>query len=231
MSVYSQDLETLRATIREIVSQPSGSQGLTDAAIDRFINIAQVEICKFTEALTGSENPSIVASTAAYSLPADWLKTITIQYQIGSTEFRFLHPISRDDYLRQRTITTSSFPDYYSLFGGDIYIYPTPTGSSDKYLHFYVKQPDELASDADIPYNAEERLYAFHQEIADLAINLIRVKQKGLTSEEAMVTFRPRLEAMKQKINLKHRPSVTQIKRSYPRSGYRPPFPSFPSNY
>lgn len=200
--------------------------------IDKFLNISQIEICKWTEILVGNETPSIVSGTAGYDLPSDWLKTVYVQYRAGSAEFVLLIPMSSATYLRFRTITTSSRPTHYSVFDGKVYIYPTPTGSSDTYYHQYIKLPQELVDLTDVPYNAEERFSAYHQEIADLAINLIQARENKMTSFQVIAAFtKTRLPDMKKRLGSTIKPLSGQARRSNPLMRSSVKSPRLPSNY
>jgi hypothetical protein len=234
MAAYSQTLLTLRATIRDFLNQPAGSKNISDTQIDRFLNIAQQEICKYSEALTKTENPAIVASTAAYSLPDDWLSTKSVQYQVdptSSAEYQVLIPISRDEYLNLRTITTSSRPTHYTIYDGNLYIYPTPTGTTDEYYHTYAAQAAELSLTTDVPFNSEKRFYPYHQLLVDLAVNYIRTRDRAQPSQSAIAAFLPMIEVMKRKLGNSTKPPGRQVKRRFAKGGYRPPWPTLPSNY
>lgn len=202
--------------------------------MDRLINIAQFEIAVYTEAILARENPSIVADQANYSLPDDWIKTVSVQYQIAPTtgnEIRLLSPISREDYLAVRVVPTSSHPTRFAIMDDNLYIYPTPTGTNDEYLHTYVQQPDELVNDTDSLFKGRKHLIPYHSKAADLVINMLIGRNKNISTADVVEAFVPTMERMKQKLNRQFRPGSVQVRRMYSAGTGEPPLPRLPSNY
>jgi len=231
MAVDSSTLSEIRDEIRAQVSQPSGSKWLTDSNLNSLVNRSQAEICRFTEVLRGVENPVVTSGNPSYSLPAAWFKTLSVQYSTSGNLNRLLTPFSFDEYMGISTVNTSDIPTHYAidLSTSKLYIYPTPSSSVDTYRHIYIKQPDKLESDSDIPFNGDARLYAYHSELVDLAVSYISARKEGVPSAQVLTAFMPRLKTMKQSLSSTRKPQVLQSRRDNYRSSMG--VVRFPSNY
>lgn len=83
---------------------------------------------------------------ASYSLPADHLSTIAIEYVIdGAGRRRALDEIMSQEYPAVIGVTGEAF--YFALVGQVIELYPKPASGS--YKHRYLPQPPDLSGSAD----------------------------------------------------------------------------------
>jgi hypothetical protein len=217
-------------TVRNQVSERAASLWLEPDDLTKQINIAHVEICKRTEALKGYE--SIAANgTAGHNLPDDWLKTVSLNY-IDGGDNPALDYIEYETYLVWSASGGTGTPSHYTI-GPDekLYLYLTPTSITDTYMHVYVKLGQELVSGTDVPYNDIKRLYAYHQEIADLATDMVIAKSGKLPTSAVLKAFQPRINDMRKLLNHSTKRGIVKMKRKHPKISTSTRRVSFPSNY
>ena len=197
MAVYSTTRLDLVSQVRTELSEPIEAFFL-NAEIVVWLNKAQLEICTIAEALKKTVTVNLDGS-ANYALPADFHKEIRIRYKTGGSEFRNLEWMPNDRYLSFRTITTSSFPTHYTIVGNDLYIYPTPTSTTDTFDHYYIALPQALDLDTSVPFNGEDRLTPYHELLVLYAAGKGKLNEGE--SEEGAVRMSAYYSGMQ---NMKH---------------------------
>lgn len=231
MSLDSYTLQTLIAAAYSALNEKQNmpDEQFSQAEIIKWLNTAQKEICAYTECLELSETVAIVSGQANYSLPANWFKTRKIQYK-GSIN-KLLEFVDESSYLDISIIPSGSLITNYTIINNEMYLYPTPSGSTDTYLHLYVGIPDKLVNLTDVPFNGLSRLIPYHQLIADFAVLFALGKETVTPAREIIAGFTPHMQKMKNGLSSTRKAASAQFKRTYPSGGSRPPYPRLPSNY
>lgn len=157
--------------VQELIGEPVGSFYNISTRLDQ-MNQAQRELNHETRALGSSQTIPVVAGTRTYTLAADFLApdvqapyfrdaggTIT-QIQIVSGSY-----LDRTVPGWQDTALNTGTPQYGMIRNGELTLYPTP--DQDGTLTFpYLVEPNELAADADVPFNGLASLNRFAPALA-----------------------------------------------------------------
>ena len=124
---------------------------VTEADIIRWINDAQLQVVNKTECLIKDESPAtpLVAGTARYAIPADFLK-----FKRVVVDGRTLDPAPAallDHVSKLRHSSTNGetgSPRFYYREGGYVYLYPTPDYAYS-YVLTYVNRPTAITAGSD----------------------------------------------------------------------------------
>lgn len=97
-----------------------------------------------------SEDTITADGNHSYALPADFLTSIGVDYEISATsgERRYLQPLMVQERNMFTGVGSANQAIGYSLTGSNIRLYPTPA-SGQVYYHVYVPQPTEHSASAD----------------------------------------------------------------------------------
>ncbi len=89
-----------------------------------------------------------VASQEAYRLPHNYGKLISVYVLNGTTKYVPLEVPSNDEWARLTAVSsTSSYPQYFHIFGDYIFFYPLPSGTDWGVYLKYKKQAREMSAD------------------------------------------------------------------------------------
>jgi hypothetical protein len=137
--------------------------------------------------LIASTGTTATTSTASYSLPADFLYEIRVEFNPTATAT--LYPTRKRDnsaskqFLADNTYMANVSPNeyFYSVFGGNLVFSTVPTASGGYDLH-YIKQPADLASGTD-----SELADIAHDVIVNFAMHSLLIKDQ--LYQEALAHF------------------------------------------
>ena len=155
----------------------SGAQ-ITRSDIVRWVNDAQVDITRKTECLQVHSETDTLKGDGSYDVPFDFIKIRRVSYRgqrLVRTELEHL-----DNVEPRRDNEPDGSPKFFYVWGRRIFLYPRPSRSGEGKLEiYYVKMPDELVSDLDVP----EIPPHMHEDIVRFC--LIRAKELNEDDEKA----------------------------------------------
>lgn len=139
-------------------SNTPGSGLITDAELNRLINLRLAELHEILLGDSGSEYANavadstiaLVAGTSAYDLPADFFRLLSVHIVWGPEEIEELRLISSQvESVRFRSSDWGKFTSKgFRLKNAQIEIFPTPTSAPSVVLR-YAKAYQDLALDVD----------------------------------------------------------------------------------
>lgn len=116
--------------------------------IENWINQAQFQIARKVEAPEFQETATVVLSQGVfkYPLPANFLRTQDIYYP------NLLLRLKMCD-LQQFDQTGEIFgpPGMYTLYGKELWLFPTPNETGEELEHRYIKNAPVLVNESDVP--------------------------------------------------------------------------------
>lgn len=116
--------------------------------IENWINQAQFQIAREVEAPEFQETATVVLSQGVfkYPLPANFLRTQDIYYP------NLLLRLKMCD-LQQFDQTGEIFgpPGMYTLYGKELWLFPTPNETGEELEHRYIKNAPVLVNESDVP--------------------------------------------------------------------------------
>jgi hypothetical protein len=88
-----------------------------------------------------------VLGQQAYELPADCEKVKSVTVTVATSKYDLVEISSWDDwnYLNQATSWQSSFPEYYFVFNGQVYIWPTASANGNTVTIVYTRKAVRLS--------------------------------------------------------------------------------------
>jgi len=157
--------------VQELIAEAPGSFYNISTRLDLF-NQAQRELNHETRAIASSSDIAVVSGTRTYTLPADFLDFDREAPQFvdsGGTYYKLqvVEPAYLDRILpgwQDEDLQTGS-PTHLFVRGGEITVYPTPDADGTLKLPYLV-EPDELATEADVPFNGIRSLNRFAPALA-----------------------------------------------------------------
>jgi hypothetical protein len=126
----------------------------TDAEITVWLNEANVRVAVELEDLEGTATSNIVASTANYDLPADFVRLDQAIYN-GV----YLKTITRDQLkqyggLGNPTTSQTGTPEYCYIRAGDLWLYPAPSANvTNGLVLWYSKRPAALSASVECEHD------------------------------------------------------------------------------
>lgn len=153
---------------------------VTDEEIRIWLNEAQTNIGNRANDwafVTASTTANLTASTNSYSLPSDAKIIKHISIVDGSDEIP-LDYITETQYRDLRAdVTTTAVPSYWTVFGGSILLYETPSATVTSGLIIsYIKTPAELTDPTDTTGVPEPKI------LVDYAVAMCLKKKGDYTS-------------------------------------------------
>lgn len=162
-------LSDIRTMVREKVKDPSNSFGgtrYTDTQINRYINLAQKEICINIGFLKATSTGTLTANTTEYYLPTNILFIERVQYGDEDTLYETTMAQLDNDSYGWFDTSASSSTAYYQMTGlQKIAFYPPPLYSSVAVTIYYAKIPIDLSSDSDEIFESDPKLNVFQDVI------------------------------------------------------------------
>lgn len=140
------DVTALTAAFRTRLGVPATDAMFTDAVILELLNFSIQKINGDHDWawLEKSESINTVNGTAVYSVGADWIRTLLIQF----SDYTPLEKVTID---RIRMLgSPAGRPTFYSCFGDQLHVRPVPTGVTAM-THLYIKIEPDLAGPTDVP--------------------------------------------------------------------------------
>lgn len=198
------DLTDLLSRVREKGGFDSDDTGLTDAKITPFINTAlkQIAVEHDWPWLKTSATISAVAGTAAYSLPADYLKTDSLVIpSLGIVlENRDIDELDRVIY--------NDRPSLFAIEAEQVVIKPTPD-SSYSITHRYFRNERALSTGSDTPYIPT----AYDEGIVEFAVALAFRKLRQVDKAAlALNEYREWLKRTRDVVKRSRRPVRVQVR-------------------
>lgn len=137
----------MRTAVRDVLATTSGDQLNTTEVIDRFINraVQAVSVHKDWSWLDASATITTTASQAAYTLPNDYLRTVSVT----NVDNEMLVYVSASDVDASAEIESPD-PIYYTVVDGEMILVPTPQ-STAVLRHRYRRREPALVNDTDQP--------------------------------------------------------------------------------
>src|SRR3990167_6945030 len=182
------NLETLTTFASQFAGDPNQSR--YGGSYTTAINESQLQFALDTRCLFKDQAFSVVADTATYTLPTDFMfeKKVTLATETSPVAGIKLEPISRatlEFYIGDRNWSVDTGTPKYFLIDPEearkqIRLYPIPqgadAGTSNLLLTYYPK-PTDLSAVGDIPLNSSLLLVQFHIAIAAYAAWLLLAEE------------------------------------------------------
>ena len=135
----------------QVQSLCNDDNSTTLTLLKNFINQTQSNLLARRKDITEkSATEDTVASQQAYELPYDYGKMFHLTVTVGSIAYPVL-PIEDDQTWLDRNARSSSFtsdiPQFYYIFNDQVYLYPTPTSSSNTITMYYHKRVKAMTFD------------------------------------------------------------------------------------
>lgn len=152
------NLTELIADVRDRLDEAGDGADLMwkDTEITRYLNQACRKLATELENLEATETQDVIAGQASYPLPPDFLRLARVTWNAV--------PLRPTDFIRLRenesqaypTTAQTGTPEYYWMWGGDIYLYPAPAASLPGGLAiWYYRTPSPLVDGDDVPDHPE----------------------------------------------------------------------------
>ncbi|MBA3052293.1 MAG: hypothetical protein FP827_04290 [Candidatus Omnitrophica bacterium] len=216
---YALNLGEMRTQIRETLKDtgPSSAEYYwSDTALNSKVNIIQNQIVSQGRFILGKYSTYTVLNQREYALPSDCLTLEKVSFWISpsTTAFKRLQYKSIDD-LDAENVNwqkqSAGQPLYYYQRGNKIGLSPvcsvTYSTTSISLVFEYIKQPDTLSSDTDVPFDEYPQLVSFHQLIV---MGVVQLCSGGQTADYFALI-------QKQITELEKNPDFYWNKRLYPR--------------
>ena len=144
-------LETFGEVVNEVLNfgfndGPQVNRG----RIERWINEAQFQIAREVEAseFQSTEELTLKQGTHKYPLPSDFLRIQDIYYPELVAR---LKPLDLPQYDMTSPAKFEGPPENYTLYGNELWLFPTPNNSTDILEVRYIKNAPALKAEGDIP--------------------------------------------------------------------------------
>lgn len=194
--------QDIREEVRRLVQDTdSGNYRWSDTVLNDRIDQAHERVAIITKCIIDLDNTdNIVANQSAYAIPTGFLEPIDIRAKSGDKWYS-LNKVtveelngSGDDWRSASGTATS----YWTL-GGYYNLYPTPDTAvaSGISIDMYAR-PTAFTTDSDIPFNADPKLYAFHDIISyEVAGKCKQDDRKFDEANQILTVFQQKLREMK----------------------------------
>ena len=167
------NLLDILSEIKRSMKEPVANGHWSDPALIRRVNIGQKKIVRITSCMEASWEASTVIGQRSYSKPLLCLRVLRAYYEYAGKR---LYPVTTDDldiYASTGKISTPwtdtiGTPTNYYETMRNVWLYPIP----DSIATFGIEgilRPDDLAADADIPFNNEPYMVDYH----DLLVSFV----------------------------------------------------------
>jgi len=169
------DIRTISRTLARDPIPASGSPRISETLVSQLANIAHQQISMFTWCCEDSASISIVSGQREYSFTSDMVAIERVSLDGNVLPATSIAKMDIKDSAWSQSVSTATPTYYYSnpglhVFGFDSY----PDTTTDSTINVtYIKQPADLVLDADIPFDAQTRLYPFHYTICLLTAALM----------------------------------------------------------
>lgn len=150
---------------------PGQVTGLLRVALYTLAGAGDWAWLQMTETLTTAAGVNYVTPLSNSPSGATWSRTTNLT---GSAHGHNIVEIPWADF-RDRDVTNqSALPDVWALYGGLLYLHPTPSGSGTTLYHDYIKGEAALTSDTDTPFLPDQWCGAWVEKTAELAARRIQ---------------------------------------------------------
>lgn len=149
--------------VRELADQETSAAStafVDNTELDARINEALKQLYNLLIAARGQEyyvasvNWTAVAGQESYTLPADFMRLLTVYARDGGSRYEAVptwEMAERPDLLWRGSVGTTNIGEYrYRLQGGNISFLPTPSSTSHTFYALYVPAMTELVADTDV---------------------------------------------------------------------------------
>jgi hypothetical protein len=192
----------------------SGAQ-ITVTDITRWANDAQIDIVRRTECLQIHAETNAIAADGSYYLPDDYVRLRRVTFDGVKLERVELEELDGIAGSREAGETTGS-PGYFYVWGTRLWLYPAPASSGSGNLDiFYVKRPDTLENNSDIP----EIPTHMHEDIVRFCLGRAKeLDEEDGKAQEIMADYEARISLSRdetQNPEIDSYPSVRDIDGDY----------------
>jgi hypothetical protein len=205
---YALNYGEIRTMVRSLVrdnTPSSGSPVFSDTLLGEYINIIQREIAMNTWCIEDSHTYTIVAGQREYQFTSDMVAITRVTLDNELIEQKSIAKLDDSD-TWEVNVQTATPTNYYvrhttvSVIGFDTF----PSTSTDtSFTAWYVKNPTEMSSDTDEPFNGQARLEPFHYAIVLGASALISYAYgKPSDGDKYYTLYIDRVKVMEQVIRL-----------------------------
>jgi hypothetical protein len=163
-------LSEARSAIRRNVRDTASSTSLrrySDAVLLAYVNEAQRVIINATWASSDSSTQAAVSGTGTYAYPSEAIHVWRVTYagaNLPELDFRWKDVDTQNNAWETTTGTPEAFVRDRSE-PGTIRLSPVPSASGSEVKLFYFQRVPDLASDTDVPFDSDDRLYPYHDLI------------------------------------------------------------------
>lgn len=156
----------------------SGAQ-ITRSDIIRWVNDAQIDITRKTECLQIHAETDAIKNDGSYDVPFDFIRLRRVTYKgkkLSRVDLEELDNIAPE----READSSSGSPAVFYVWGRKLWLHPNPSTGGEGVLDiYYVKMPEEVVSDVDVP----EIPSHLHEDI--IRFCLIRAKELNEDDEKA----------------------------------------------
>ena len=124
-----------------------------------------------TETLTTTVGVRYVTPLAGSVAGTTWSRTTNLT---GAVNGASITQIPWQDFRDRNPANQGEIPEAWALYGGLLYLYPTPSGSSATLYHDFIKGEAALTSDTDSPYLPDQFSGAWVEKAAELCARRIQ---------------------------------------------------------
>jgi hypothetical protein len=168
---YALTVEEIFARVRVNIQDQALSRdvlGLSNETLLRYANDGQRETNILAWLLEGKTTVYLTSGTQEYALPVDFLTTDRVIYNNIRIAQTSLNQLDTD--LPGWLASVGSTPQKYYVYPATTSFIgfvpkPSSTTTSVAVYVYYVKQPIELTSLSDVPWNGWKSLYAYHTSL------------------------------------------------------------------
>lgn len=146
---------------------------VTRAFITTVLNAGQKDVARKTRCLERRSTTLTVSGTPTYDIPDDYISIDRLKYNTHTIPERPFHEASQDE-------DQDGVPEYFTVFGRTLFLYPTPNETGLSIELWYIKMPDDLSDDSD----ESELPSSFHEDVVRYALS--RCKEVDEQDERAL---------------------------------------------
>ena len=177
----------IRDQIRLFVNDTDTSlPNWTDAQLNTRIEMAQIDVVKFSRCLQNTTYYTMVASQTMYAIGQDMLSIERVSYYIvGSTSgYRNMKRYTIPGLDTENDVwenSTRGQPDKYYIWSSTIGLVTPPSISysgKDKLKIQYVVMPSSFVADTSVPFNDVPYLYPYHELIIWYVVSMCKVDER-----------------------------------------------------
>lgn len=145
---------------------PQSVTGLLRVALNYIAGLKDWEWLQETETLSTTLGVNTLTPLSASASGVTWARTTNLA---GSSTGYYVTQIPWQEFRVRDPHTQGEFANVWAVYGGLIYLHPTPSGSSASYFHDFQRGESSLTSDTDTPLLPDQFCGAWVEKAAELA--------------------------------------------------------------